>query len=101
MRFLLNKNFFLKGQNFFLTVAAIAVFIAFFVMTVWGQGGLFDLYSLHTQRQALIENNRNLRFTNLTRLNEIERLKSLKYLEQTAREDLGMIRQNETVYVVK
>lgn len=101
MKFPIIKKDFVIGQNVVLMLLAVVVFLAFFVVTVWGQGGLVDLYQLSMQRKALLWRNREFMTQNLLSLQELEHLKTFKYLEQSARHHLGLVRPDETVYLVR
>jgi cell division protein FtsB len=74
--------------------------VAFFGMTVWGDEGLLHLMQLNRGRSEILSENQRILKENLFYLEEIRSFKSVRYQEQKARSELGMIRQNETVFVV-
>jgi len=72
----------------------------FFV--IFGENGLADLKLLRQQRDSLLENNRTLEQENLSLYREIDRLKhDLKYIENVARQELGMIGKDEVIFKLK
>lgn len=81
-------------------VGALLVFVAFLGMTVWGDEGLLHLIRLNRMRSEILSENQRLLKENLFYLEDIRSAKSVRYQEQKARSELGMIRQNETVFVV-
>ncbi|MCP5464123.1 MAG: septum formation initiator family protein [Deltaproteobacteria bacterium] len=91
----------IKLQNNIFLTAAVVVFVLFFFVTVWGDGGLVELYGLKQQRDKIVASNRQLLQENLLRLQEIQKLKESRFVEQKARSDLGMIRKDEIVFVIK
>ncbi len=79
-----------------------AVFVlAIFVYAIIGENGLLDHFKykkerdrLGTQHQALLSENKEIAI-------EVELLKKNKrYIEKTAREELGMVGTNEVIYKV-
>ncbi|HLD44208.1 MAG TPA: septum formation initiator family protein [bacterium] len=87
--------------NNILYVAAVCVFVAFFSLTVWGDGGLTELHALKAKRDGIIKQSHFLLRENLFFLQEMEELKKSRYIEQRVRTDLGYIRPDEIMYVVK
>lgn len=79
----------------------LVVFVAFAVMTIWGNEGLVKLINLREQRSALLQTNHQLLKENLLFLEEINALKKARYVEQTARSKMGLIRKDEVVFVVR
>jgi cell division protein FtsB len=69
-----------------------------FLFILFGDSGLFDLRWLKTENSRLIERNLKLEQENLLLYREIDRLKNdLKYIENIARHELGMIGKGEVV----
>ena len=67
--------------------------------TVFGDRGLIKLVSCQRQREALAVEASRLQQENQRLIVEIERLKGDdSYLEQLAREDLGMVKPGELVF---
>lgn len=81
-------------------VGALLVFVAFFGMTVWGDEGLLHLMQLNRARSEILSENQRILRENLFYLEEIRSFKSERYQEQKARSELGLIRENEIVFVV-
>jgi len=88
-------------QNSIFYGLACLVFIVFFFVTIWGKDGLIDLMALKKQRAKIAQSNYYLLKENLLYLEEIDKLKQARFVEQNARSDMGMVRSNEIVYVVK
>jgi len=87
-------------EKILLSLAILALFsVLFFV--IFGENGLADLNLLRQQRDSLIEKNRLLEQENLSLYREIERLKhDLKYIENVARQELGMIKKDEIIFKI-
>ncbi len=67
-------------------------------LIVFAENGFVDLNSLRKERDRLIEKNESLARDNLALYNEIERLKNdNKYIENIARQELGMIGKDEVI----
>lgn len=90
---------FRKMQNLIFLLLAVGVFLTFFYLTLWGENGLLRLVRLYRVKAKMIEANNSLLLQNLEYLQKIRHLKEVKYIEQTARTDLGFVRPNEVVYV--
>ena len=72
------------------------------MFTLFGENGLADLYRLKTERNVLLKNNDELIRENLSLYREIERLKNdPEYVENVARNELGVIAKDEVVIKVK
>lgn len=89
---LLNNIFYISG---------VVLFALFFVFTVWGKEGLVHLMELKKTRAEMILSNHELIKSNFLLLEEIERLKQADYMEQKARSEMGMVRDNEVVFIVR
>ncbi len=77
---------------------AILVFFSMLLLIVFAENGLVDLNFLRKERDRLVEKNESLARDNLVLYNEIERLKNDdKYIENIARQELGMIGKNEII----
>lgn len=75
------------------------VVLVILAFTVFGDRGLVQLLSYKRQREALKEEARRLEEENRALAEEIERLKNDdSYLEQLAREELGMVKPGELVF---
>ena len=82
-------------------VLAIVAFSAFLVFMLWGDSGLKKLWNLKEKKEALAQENQSLVKENWMMLEEIKRLNDPKFLEQKASSEMGMVRKNETVYVIE
>jgi cell division protein FtsB len=72
------------------------------MFTLFGENGLADLYRLKTERDILLKKNDELIRKNLSLYREIERLKNdPEYVENVARNELGVIGKDEVVIKVK
>jgi len=72
------------------------------MFTLYGENGLADLYRLKTERDILLKKNDELIRENLSLYREIERLKNdPEYVENVARNELGVIGKDEVVVKVK
>ncbi|MBU0505035.1 MAG: septum formation initiator family protein [bacterium] len=87
--------------NNILYCATFLVFVSFFAVTVWGRGGLLELKSLTDKRDTVGRTNQMLLKQNLFFLEEIHELQKLSYVEQRARTDLSLVRDDEIVFVVE
>jgi cell division protein FtsB len=76
-----------------------------FISLAWlsfGRHGLIDLYKMKKEREKCLAILNNLKEKNRILADEIRRLKEdNKYFESVAREQLGMVRDNEIVYRFK
>jgi cell division protein FtsB len=69
---------------------------------VFGENGLADLNLQQTERDSLLKQNEELVQKNLSLYREIERLKNdPKYVEDVARQELGVIGKDEIIFKVK
>ncbi|MBT8357363.1 MAG: septum formation initiator family protein [Desulfobacterales bacterium] len=87
----------MNKPNLMVSVAILILF-SMLLLIVFAENGLIDLNSLKEERDRLIEKNESLARDNLALYNEIERLKNdNKYIENIARQELGMIGKNEVI----
>ena len=86
-----------RNQSVFLCIAALAlVSLLFFI--IFGEHGLIDLNSLRNERNQLAEKSEQLTRKNLSLSVEIDRLKhDPKYIENVARQELGMVGEDELI----
>jgi cell division protein FtsB len=77
-------------------------FTALCLLALWlvfGNGGLVYLHNKDKEKQAYVEKIRKLDEENQRLMEEIDRLKNDKeYIEETARKELGMVRDGEVFY---
>lgn len=79
-----------------LSLFSMLLFIAF------GENGFVDLNLLKMERDSLLKKNEELVKKNLSLYREIERLKNdPKYVENVARQELGVIGKDEIIFKVK
>ena len=88
-------------QNILIAVIILSLF-SLLLFIVFGENGLADLNLLKTERDGLISQNEELVQKNLSLYREIERLKNdPKYVEDVARQELGVIGKDEIIFKVK
>jgi len=91
----------ISKQNILLAFAIIIIF-SLLIFTLFGENGLADLHLLKTERDILLKKNDELIRENLSLYREIERLKNdPEYVENVARNELGVIGKDEVVIKVK
>jgi cell division protein FtsB len=91
----------ISKQNILLAFAIIIMF-SLLIFTLFGENGLKDLFLLKTERDILLKKNDELIRENLSLYREIERLKNdPEYVENVARNELGVIGKDEVVIKVK
>ncbi|MBF0104981.1 MAG: septum formation initiator family protein [Deltaproteobacteria bacterium] len=88
-------------QNYLFYLLHFMALVVFIYVTVWGKDGLTELVQLKKKKNDIVAKNNQLLKENLLFTEEIEELKNARYVEQKARSNLGMIRENELVYIVK
>ena len=77
---------------------AILLMFSMLLFILFGDSGLADLRLLKMERDRLIEKNDKRAQDNLLLYREIDRLKNdLQYIENVARQELGMISKDEVV----
>ena len=87
----------LNKPNIMLSMAVIILF-SMLLLIVFAENGLVDLHTLRKERDRLVEKNESLARDNLALYNQIERLKNDdKYIENIARQELGMIAKDEMI----
>jgi len=85
-------------QKILLSFAILALF-SMLLIIVFGDYGLADFNLLKQERDGLLNNNRKLEQENLSLYRQIDRLKNdLKYIENVARRELGMVGKDEVVF---
>lgn len=86
-----------KKQAILLSIAIFSL-LAFLLFIIVSEHGLVDLIFLKQGQDRLVENNERLTQKNLSISVEIERLKNDPvYIESVARQELGMIGENEII----
>jgi cell division protein FtsB len=88
-------------KNVLLVVAIISMILMLMFIVV-GKNGLTDLHGLKTKRDNLVKKNEELTKKNLSLYREIDRMKNdPKYVENVARQELGVIGKDEVIIKVK
>ena len=90
----LNKKDFLKIS--LITLLSLGLIVAWLA---FGERGFIYLYRMEKERQAYLEKIRKLEEANNELLEEINKLRNDKeYIEEVARKELGLVRENEVIY---
>ncbi len=71
-----------------------------FISVVLKQDGFIRYFELQKTLSRIHQETQDLRNNHIALLSEIERLKNKPYIEQIAREDLGMLKSNEIFVIV-
>lgn len=95
MKFVDKKDF-----NSIFYISGVFIFILFFIFTLAGEDGLIRLYQLHKLSFKLKEENTALMREQLEYINEQQSLHNIDNIEYLARQQLGLVFPNETVYLV-
>src|SRR5210317_1173412 len=86
-----------RTQGIFLSVTVVLLFSLLFFI-IFGEHGLIDLNILKKERDQLAEKNEQRSRQNLSLSVEIDRLKhDPKYIENIARQELGMVGEDELI----
>ena len=93
------KNILPRLDSVFL-LSAVVVGIFFLAFLVWGDDGLLRLWALQDLRRDVRETNKSILLENLHYAEAIESLKMSSTVENLARGELGLIRQDEVILVV-
>ena len=84
-------------QQVFLCLAILAL-SSMLLLILFGDHGVADLILLKSERDALVEKNEKLARENLLVYDKINRLETdLEYIENVARQELGMIGKDEWI----
>jgi cell division protein FtsB len=84
-------------QSIFIS-AAVLLLLALLFFIIFGEHGLVDLNRLKKDRGQLAEKNELLSHENFSLSTEIDRLQhDPKYIENIARQELGMVGQDELI----
>ncbi len=80
----------------------IAALFSLLLFIMFGENGVVDLHVLKVKRDNLLKRNAVLSQENLSLYREIERLRNdPKYVENVARQELGLIGKDEVIIKVK
>jgi cell division protein FtsB len=89
-----------KKNKILIGIGLVVVF-SFLLLMLFGDNTLLELNRLKNDRNVLIKANEELVRQNDLMYNEIERLKhDPKYIENVARQELGMIGKNEIIFKI-
>lgn len=82
--------------------AVILLLFNLFLVVIFGENGWVDYRRVRRERERMIGVNDEINRENLALYREIDRLKNdLEYLENVARQELGMIGKNEMIIKFK
>jgi cell division protein FtsB len=85
-----------------LIVIWLVIFFSLLLCIIWGDRGVIDLYHLQSQSDQLTCIANDLKRENQKLYRNIDRLKNdLEYIEEIAREELGMVARDELIYQFK
>jgi cell division protein FtsB/cell division protein DivIC len=85
-------------KKYFLLLILIA-FLILGILTFFGEKGVFHLLRLQEEVARIKERNIKLEGENQKLREEVKRLQSDKrYIEETARKELGMVKEGEVIY---
>ncbi len=88
-------------HNILIALAILSLF-SMLLFIAFGENGFVDLNLLKMERDSLLKKNEELVKKNLALYREIERLKNdPKYVENVARQELGVIGKDEIIFKVK
>ncbi len=88
-------------HNILIALAILSLF-SMLLFIAFGENGFADLNLLKMERDSLLKKNEELVKKNLALYREIERLKNdPKYVENVARQELGVIGKDEIIFKVK
>lgn len=89
-------------KKIFYSVAAL-FFILFFLIIIFGQNGYIDLRYLNAEHRVLLEKNKDIESENQRLSRSVQRLKKNDpaYIENVAKQELGMIGEDEVIFKFK
>ena len=90
----------MRIYNFF--VLTLTVLLAYLQINLWvGEGSLANVWGLKKEQARMIRENEQLMERNTAMAAEVKNLKSgIDAIEERARMELGMIKKNETFYLI-
>ncbi|MDP2643454.1 MAG: septum formation initiator family protein [Desulfobacterales bacterium] len=90
----------MNTKHSILMALSILLIFSMVLLVIFGRKGLADLKLLHRERASLVEKNMAVSRKNLALYREMDRMNNdLKYIEDIARRELGMIGKEE--YIIK
>ena len=89
-------------NTFKLSVLSLVALLIYLQINLWiGEGSLANVWSLRKEQSRLVEENKQLMERNAAMAAEVQNLKSgLDAIEERARMELGMIKKDETFYLI-
>ena len=89
-------------KKIFYSVAAL-FFIFFFLIIIFGENGYIDLRYLNAEHRVLLEKNKDIESENQRLSRSVQRLKENDpaYIENVAKQELGMIGEDEVIFKFK
>jgi cell division protein FtsB len=83
----------------YLLLLVLIAFLILGILTFFGEKGIFHLFHLQKEVVRIKERNVRLEEENQKLREEVKRLQSDKrYIEETARKELGMVKEGEVIY---
>ena len=83
----------------YLLLLILIAFLILGILTFFGEKGIFHLLRLQKEVARIKERNIKLEEENQKLREEVKRLQSDKrYIEETARKELGMVKEGEVIY---
>ena len=89
------------SKKFFFKALLLGLFFIILVVSwlAFGDRGFIYLYRMDRERQDYLERIQKLEASNQRLKDEIDRLRSDRdYIEETARKELGLVKDNEVIY---
>ena len=89
-------------NTFKVSVLILTALLIYLQINLWvGEGSLANVWKLKKEQSRLVEKNQQLMERNATMAAEVKNLKSgLDAIEERARMELGMIKKDETFYLI-
>lgn len=80
----------------------LCLMLGFLMLIVFGENGLVELMRMRSSQQELLKANHRLIQENLSMYRTVERMqKDVSFIENVARQELGMIRSDELIFKFK
>jgi cell division protein FtsB len=96
------RRLFMGTKTKLIIVGGILILLGFLVVIGFGERGAVDLYHIKKERGRLHRDNVELEEKNRERYRTVERLRNdMDFVEDTARTELGMTREDEVVVLKK
>jgi len=92
----------LNSRQKILFGSAVALLFGLFILVIYGDKGFFDVKRFRNEKEAIAAKSDELEAENLKLYRKIKRLKQDPvYVEDVARQDLGMTGKNEVIFKFK